>query len=181
MPAGERDVPVDLVLGEDVTDKLPGLAGRVLAAGVQEQLAGVLGYHDAVTQPAPRVVRQLLPAQQLCGPPHIRLSLEDDPHSPVICHAAECTPATGPRQRVRGAPSTRPGARGHTVSARDHANSEGNRPSLLSRANDGFRPWPNTIRSLSATISFTVASSWIPRTKTPQSASSPSDIRARPG
>jgi len=37
------------VLGEDITDKLPGLAGRVLAAGVQEQLAAILGYHDAVT------------------------------------------------------------------------------------------------------------------------------------
>jgi hypothetical protein len=78
--------------GKDVADNELGLASRVLTAGVQEQLVTVMGHHDAISKPAPRLLRHLVLVQQLCGPPHMRLILKGDLHPPVICHAAESMP-----------------------------------------------------------------------------------------
>lgn len=85
MPAVERELGGQLVLGKHLAHGAVRLPGRVLGGGGEEEVRIVGGHRDAVPEPTANVVLRLGLADGLNRLLDMRRVAECDGHAPVIC------------------------------------------------------------------------------------------------
>src|ERR1700737_4846849 len=110
MPAVERQLGGQLVLGEHLAHDPICLAGGVFGRGIEEHAGSVRRPRDVVPEPTAHAVLHLVLAERLNRATDVGRIAERDGYPPVICHNDDLTaPRRGWRAlpAARGEPATR--------------------------------------------------------------------------